>query len=150
MNRNSVILLILVFGFILGTVPSLYTHPARSTQVRRCCDGEVWLSMTRPQRHAFVAGFISGVQHGHRDGCTTYDEIARPEFKVKSPEEIPLSKCMQSELRFEKPLEHYEDRITRFYENYAKDRDIPFFVLFSSISDGQDQPDEKIHEWMAH
>lgn len=146
MNRG---LTILALAFILAALFPARTHTAQTKQVRRCCDGDVWLSMTAPQRHAFVAGFISGIQHGHRDGCTAYDEIAKPEFRVESPEQIPLSRCMQRELRFEKPLEHYEERITRFFEAYPKDRDIPFSVLFFSISDGQDQSDEKIHESTA-
>lgn len=106
--------------------------------------------MSQSERHGFVIGFIYGIGRGHKDGCTDYDEIAQLEFSVKSPEDIPISKCMQRELRFARSFQYYENRITTFYEKYSKDRDIPFSVVFAGISDGMEQSDEEIHEWMAH
>jgi len=148
MNR---IISLFVLLCIVVIALAFHTHAGRTvSQVRRCCDGEVWLSMSKPERHSFVVGFIYGVQHGHKDGCTDYDDLARPEFHVKSPEEIPISKCMQRELQFGKPFEFYENRLTMFYEKYPKDRDVPFSVVFAAISDGENQSDEKIHTWMTH
>jgi len=143
--------LIFLFLSLLGIfIASRSVSATPTPQVRRCCDGDVWLSMTKPEKQAFVSGFIYGVQRGHKDGCTDYDDITRPEFNVKSPEEIPIARCMQRELRFSKPFEFYENRITSFYGKYPKDRDIPYSVLFASISDGQGKTDETIHEWMRH
>jgi hypothetical protein len=133
--------------FVLLIALSMWTFSGHAPQVRRCCDGETWLSMDAAQKRGLVTGFIYGVQRGHRDGCTDYDAIARIEFHVNSPEEIPIARCMKRELQFEKNFDYYENRITSFYDKNQKDRDIPFSVMFEKISDGENLSDEKIHEW---
>jgi len=105
---------------ILEVMPSLVTRGGSKPRASGCCDGEVWLSMNKAERHAFAVGFIYGDRRGHKDGCTDYDEIARLKFQVKSPEDIPVSKCMQHELQFGNPFDYYENRISVFLREISQ------------------------------
>jgi hypothetical protein len=116
-------------------------------------EGKMWLEWDKSQREGFVTGYVWGLERGFNRGCLTFDQVSpHPEHekldKTKDLLDNPLQHCMEKLLIFSKSIGYYESQITRFYETYQKDQDLPLQQLFLQLADSSSNKTlEQIHFW---
>jgi hypothetical protein len=95
---------------------------------------KLWLYWGTPERLAFLRGFVVAYRPALLRGC----EFARDHLKSTNPEgEQSLADtalCFQQKEEFDKPVEDYEQLMTKFYELYPEDDDVPLKFLLLELA----------------
>lgn len=112
----------------------------------------MWTQWEESQRKGFVLGYVWGLDRGFHNGCMALSQVSPPPDaeRSKAPDSLenPLQSCMSKLPVFSKGPEYYESEITRFYETYPGDQDLPLRQLFSQLADSSDNKTlEQIHSW---
>jgi hypothetical protein len=112
----------------------------------------MWLSWQEPQRLGFVWGYVWGYDRGYANGCLAYErasstsetsDLSKPVDLLKNP----LQECMSKRSDFSKEPTYYEAQITKFYETYPLDQDLPIRQLFAKLEDSSTMTLEQIRTW---
>lgn len=113
----------------------------------------MWLKWDESQRKGFVLGYSWGLERGYENGCLALNVASSASDTIdlsKGPDLLknPLQECMSKLLPFSKAPEYYETEITKFYETYPQDQDLPLRQLFSQLADSSNNKTlEQIHSW---
>ena len=114
-------------------------------------EGKMWLQWDESQRRGFVWGYIWGLERGYQNGCIALADATPSPGKMKLQEfdvsKTPLHLCISKELVFSKEIAFYATQITKFYETYPKDQDLPIRQIFAKFADSSNMTLEQIHSW---
>jgi hypothetical protein len=117
-------------------------------------EGKMWLLWDASERVGFVRGYVWGLDRGYRNGCMAYDkashgsgvetlDLSKPVNLLKNH----LSECVSRRSDFSKEPTYYESQLTKFYETYPQDQDLPIRQLFAQMEDSSNLTLEQIHTW---
>ncbi len=110
-------------------------------------EGKMWIQWDESQRKGFVLGYVWGLDRGFHKGCLALDQVS-PHPKTEDLSDNPLQHCMLKLPTFSKVPEYYQSQITKFYETYAQDEDLPLQQLFLQLADSSSNKTlEQIHGW---
>jgi len=112
----------------------------------------MWLQWDESQRKGFVLGYVWGLDRGFHNGCLTLQVSSSPDIMdpSKGPDLLddPLQHCESKVPMFSKEVAYYVSQITKFYETYQQDQDLPIRQFFSQLEDsGNNKTLEQIHSW---
>ena len=116
-------------------------------------EGKTWIHWDESQRKGFVLGYVWGLDRGFHNGCLALSQISPSPSSIdhsKGPDLLdnPSQHCMSQLPVYSKALDYYETQITKFYETYPQDQDLPLRQLFSQLEDSSNNKTlEQIHSW---
>ena len=116
-------------------------------------EGKIWLEWDQSQRKGFVLGYVWGIDRGFHDGCSALaGSSSTPDAidpsKGRDLLDNPLQHCMAKLPTFSKEASYYVAQITKFYETYPQDKDLPLRQLFAQMEDSSNNKTlEQIHSW---
>jgi len=116
-------------------------------------EGKIWLQWGESQRKGFVLGYVWGIDRGFHNGCSALAQSSSTPDSIdhsKGPDPLdnPLQHCMEKLPTFSKEGSYYVTRITKFYETYPQDQDLPLRQLFAQLEDSSNNKTlEQIHSW---
>ena len=120
-------------------------HSTRFPQTRTISQAQVWLHWSESDRTAFVRGLVVGYRQGNHDACNTGDGRVAPSACEQRTERLPPS---VSALITDDAVHEYSKEMTKFYENYPEDDDVPITVLFQWLVFERKSPAE-IHQLLT-
>ena len=103
-------------------------------------DGYFWLSLGDEQRQFWLWGFLRGYWLGYTNACSTAGTISQPRWNGKLS-----ATCHHAMPEYSRPLQHYAQRMTEFYNRYPSDRHVPVFVLREQLSAQKSISLDEIH-----
>ncbi len=112
-------------------------------------DGDTWLAWDKTQRLAFINGYVQGNRDGHQKGCGRAEQLIVSNAGTSSALNGLLKRCLASKASFTMSLDHYEESITTFYQEYSPDREIPMRLVLQFMSDDSRKTPEQIHAWFV-
>jgi hypothetical protein len=114
--------------------PSKAFHSTRFPETRSMSQAKLWLYWSTPERLAFLRGFVVAYRPALLRGC----EFALDHVKIAYPKgEQTLADtalCFQQKEEFDKPVEDYEQLMTKFYKQYPDDDDVPLKFLLLELA----------------
>jgi hypothetical protein len=106
--------------------------------------GKMWLSWSKPERQRFILGYLWAYHSGFSSGCVTYFDNGSTQISL-NVEASPLQKCKLHELAYSKNASFYENAITKYYEKYPTDLDLPLSWLMQAFSDTENKSASEVH-----
>lgn len=107
------------------------------------------MAWDKTQRLAFINGYVQGNRDGHQKGCGRAEQLIASDANASSAVNGLLKRCLASKASFTMSLDHYEESITTFYQEYPPDREIPMRLVLQFMSDDSRKTPEQIHAWFA-
>jgi hypothetical protein len=114
--------------------PNRAFRSTRFPETRSISQAKLWLHWGTPERLAFLRGFVVAYRPALLRGC----EFALNHLKSGNPKGeqtlADASLCFQQEEQFDKPVEDYEQLMTKFYKQYPEDDDVPIKFLLLELA----------------
>jgi hypothetical protein len=123
--------------------------------------GEMWLNMSIGERTQATAGFVDGYNLGTSQACGLLANVFEIRHSQQMNEEEIRSNLTDAQLCQRKAgmysrINHdaaspdkyaaYVNVITKFYQEYSSQRDVPPFLLLLNMQDGFDSTVEQLHD----
>jgi hypothetical protein len=129
---------------LLLLVPSSSMSETQYPVDRTPGQGKMWLGWSSPERERFILGYLWAYHSGFSSGCVTYFDSNSARISA-DVETSPLQKCKLQELAYSKDASYYEREVTKYYETYPKDSDLPLSWLLLAFSDTENKSATETH-----
>jgi hypothetical protein len=114
--------------------PNKAFRSTRFPETRSMSQAKLWLYWSTPERLAFLRGFVVAYRPALLRGC----EFALDQLKIANLKGEQTSAdtalCFQQKEEFDKPVEDYEQLMTKFYKQYPVDDDVPLKFLLLELA----------------
>jgi len=133
--------------------PDFTPNPAyRSTrfpETRSVSEAKAWLRWSESERVAFVRGYFIAYGRGVEHGCRLVPEVSQPSVRDQAcaNEMVHLPSPVQP-IFLDEEVTRYASAITRFYETYPEDDDVPIPYLIEALRFEEESP-AQIHNLLT-